>query len=449
MARRGWKLGSAALVVPVLCGVVIAGLASAKPAGKRTAAAGTLNIYGYGPGDDVQENRAAYAKSKLGNTDINRPAGDFNDQAFLTRLASGDVPDLVRMGRPRVAQYAAKGVLRPMDSCLSKATRAQYRVGAMKAMTYKGHVYGLPEFTNQITMIVNQSAFKDSGVAVSAAQTRNWKTLLATAKKLTKRNSSGALTRIGFDPKIPEFFPLWVKWFGQDILSKNGLKAQLNSKEAVAALTYTVSIINAEGGWNKFKAFRDTFDFFGKQNPLVKDQLGFWPMESFIYNVFSNNTPDVDLVAKYFTNRKGGPITMFSGNGWAIPKGSKNAADACAYMKAVTSVPSWLDAAKKRYDARKRSGSTFTGIYTANTLADKKSYEDVYQSFGKPQFDRAVQILVAAPKYGFELPPSPAGQQVLDAMNAGINRVLAGQQSPRAALNQAQKEAQKAINDAR
>src|SRR3954447_4070263 len=244
MSRRGWKLGSAALVVAVLCGVVTAGFASAKPAGKLTAAAGTLNIYGYGPGDDVQENRAAYAKSKLPNTDINRPAGDFNDQSFLTRLASGDVPDLVRMGRPRVAQYAAKGVLRSLDSCLPKATRAQYRVGAMKAMTYKGHVYGLPEFTNQITMIVHQSAFKDSGVAVSAAQTRNWKNLLATAKKLTKRNSSGDLTRIGFDPKIPEFFPLWVKWSGQDIISKNGLKAQLNSKAAIAALTYTVSIIN-------------------------------------------------------------------------------------------------------------------------------------------------------------------------------------------------------------
>src|SRR3954453_9317979 len=372
MSRRGWKLGSAALVVAVLCGVVTAGFASAKPAGRLTASAGTLNIYGYGPGDDVQENRADYAKSKLGNTDINRPAGDFNDQAFLTRLASGDVPDLVRMGRPRVAQYAAKGVLRPMDSCLSKAVRVQYRVGAMKAMTYKGHIYGLPEFTNQITLIVNQSAFKDSGVAVSAAQTRNWKQLLATAKKLTKRNSSGDLTRIGFDPKIPEFFPLWVKWFGKDILSKNGLKAQLNSKEAIAALTYTVSIINAEGGWNKFKAFRDTFDFFGKDNPLVKDQLGFWPMESFIYNVFSNNSPDADLIAKYFTNRKGGPITMFSGNGWVVPKGSKNADAACDYMKAVTSVNAWTTAAKKRYDARKAAGSTFTGVYTANTAPANK-----------------------------------------------------------------------------
>src|SRR3954453_8011086 len=200
--------GSVAISVLALCAVVAVGIANAKSTGKTAAAAGSLSIYGFGPGDDVQENRAAYAKDLLKRTRINRPAGDFNDQAFLTRLASGDVPDLVRMGRPRIAQYAAKGVLQPMDSCLTKAVRAQYRVGAIKAMTYKGHIYGLPEFTNQITMIVNQSAFKQSGVPVAAAQTKNWKALLATTKKLVKRDSSGNLTRIGFDPKIPEFFPM-------------------------------------------------------------------------------------------------------------------------------------------------------------------------------------------------------------------------------------------------
>jgi multiple sugar transport system substrate-binding protein len=118
-------------------------------------------------------------------------------------------------------------------------------------------------------------------------------------------------------------------------------------------------------------------------------------------------------------------------------------------MRAVTSVKAWQVAAKKRFDARKGSGATFTGVYTANTIADKKTYEDVYQSFGKPQFDKAVQLLVAAPKYGFELPPSPAGQQLVQAYIDAINRVLSGQQSPKAALNQAQKEAQTAINAAK
>ena len=276
--------------------------------------------------------------------------------------------------------------------------KKQYRLGALKAMTYKGHVYGLPEFTNQVTLVVNQSAFKAAGVPISAAQTTNKKALLATAKKLTKFDGSGNPTRIGFDPKIDSAFGfyMWVKWFGDDVISKDGLHAKLNTPQAIAALTYAKQIINAQGGWNKFKAFRDTWDFFGKQNPLVKDQMGFSPLESFFYNQFSNNSPDVDLVAKFFTNRKGGPITMFSGNGWVVPKGSKNKDDACKYMKAVTSVDAWLTAAKKREARARRHGSTFTGVYTANTVADKKVYKDIYQSFGHPQFDKAVQTLVHA-----------------------------------------------------
>jgi multiple sugar transport system substrate-binding protein len=437
------------LVVLLVCAAALAAaIAGTAIATSNVKGAGTLNIYGYGPGDDVQENRATYAAGQLQGTSINRPAGDFNDQVFLTRLASGDVPDLVRMTRPRVAQYAAKGVLRNVDSCVGKGVRALYRVGAMNAMRYKGHTYGVPEFTNQITLTVNQSAFKAAGVPISAAQTTNKKQLLATAKKLTKFDSNGNPTRIGFDPKIDAGFgfPMWVKWFGDDVLSKDGLHAKLNTPHAISALTYAMSIINAEGGWNKFKAFRDTWDFFGKQNPLVKDQFGFSPLDSFYYNVFSNNSPDVDLIAKFFTNRKGGPITMFSGNGWVIPKGSKNPNDACRYMKAVTSTQAWLTAAKKRFDARKAAGSTFTGVYTANTLADKKMYEDIYQSFGHRQFDAAVRTLVHSARYGFELPPSPGGQQFVQAMTDAVNRVLSGQQTPKAALNQAQKEAQAAIN---
>src|SRR4051812_30505177 len=219
------------LVVFAAFAAVIAGTAGARV---DTKSAGTLNIYGYGPGDDVQENRAIYAANQMNGTTINRPAGNFDDQVFLTRLASGDVPDLVRMGRPSMALYAAKGVLQPVDKCVPKSLQKQYRVGAMRAMTWKGHLYGLPEFTNQVTMIVNQSAFKSSGAPISAAQMTNLPKLLKTAKQLTKFDGSGNLTRIGFDPKIDSGFgfPLWVKYFGADIISKDGLHAKINTPQA-------------------------------------------------------------------------------------------------------------------------------------------------------------------------------------------------------------------------
>jgi multiple sugar transport system substrate-binding protein len=433
------------LVLAAACAAVVAGTAGART---DTQKAGTLDIYGYGPGDDVQENRATYAAQQLSGVTIKREAPGFDDQAFLTRLASGDIPDLVRMGRPSMALYAAKGVLQPVNSCVSKSLIKQYRAGAIKAMTYKGKLYGLPEFTNQVTLIVNPQAFQEAGVPLKDAQMKNLSLLLKDAKKLTKFDGSGNLTRIGFDPKIDSGFgfPLWVKYFGGSIISPNGLKAQLNTAAARKALAFTTAVINAEGGWNKFVAYRNTFDFFGGGNPLLKDQLGMWPMESFIYNVFANNTPKQQIAARYFTNQKGGPISFLSGNGWVIPKGSKDFADACSYMKAVTSVQAWLTAGKKRYDVRKAANQAFTGLYTANAVADKKLYEDIYHATGNPAYDDAVKYLVNASKYGFELPPTPAGAQFATAYNSAVQRVLTGQQSIKAALAQAQSEAQAAIN---
>lgn len=445
MEGRNWRI-AILLVMFAAFFAAIAGTAGAHTDGK--ALSGTLNIYGYGPGDDVQENRASYAANQLSGVTINRPAGNFDDQVFLTRLASGDIPDLVRMGRPSLALYAAKGVLQPVNSCVSKALIKQYRVGAIRAMTWKGKLYGLPEFENQPTLIINADDFSAAGIPLKDAQTTNLPLLLKVAKKLTKFDSNGNLTRIGFDPKIDSGFgfPLWVKHFGADIVSKDGLHAKINTPAARKALAFATAVINAEGGWNKFNAFRSTWDFFGKQNELVKDQISFWPMESWYYNVLSNNSPKVNIASHYFTNQKGGPITFFSGNGWAIPKGSHNFDAACAYMKAVTSVGAWEFAASKRLNLRKAAGQTFTGLYTANALADKKIYEDIYQSFGQPSFDNAVKILVNSPKYGFELPPTPAGSKFADAYNSAVQRVLTGQQSINAALAQAQSEAQAAIN---
>jgi multiple sugar transport system substrate-binding protein len=297
-------------------------------------------------------------------------------------------------------------------------------------------------------MIVNPQAFQEAGVPLKDAQTKNLSLLLKDAKKLTKTDSSGNLTRIGFDPKIDSGFgfPLWVKYFGGNIISANGLKAQINTAAARKALNYTTAVINAEGGWSKFVAYRNTFDFFGGGNPLLKDQLGFWPMESFIYNVFANNTPKQGVAARYFTNQKGGPISFFSGNGWAIPKASSNFQAACDYMKAVTSVNAWMTAGTKRAAARKAGGQSFTGLYTANAVADRKLFEDVYHSTGSSDYDDAVKYLVNASKYGFELPPTPAGAQFANAYNSAVQRVLTGQQSIAAALKQAQSEAQKAID---
>jgi multiple sugar transport system substrate-binding protein len=453
MSRR-WKRTALLVAGASLAVVLAAAPAGARPseaAGVQRAQSHTLNIYGLGGRDDVAQGRLDEANAvirSLGHS-VNNPVGSFNHQAFLARLAARDIPDLVHMGRGDIGTYAARGALVPLGNCFRRENidKDQYRKAALAEVTYRGQIYGAPEFTNQITLIVNDNVARDAGVNVADIQTTDLKKLKAANKKML-RTDGGRVTRIGFDPKLPEFFPLWVKRYGANLISKDGLKAQLNSRQAVAALAYAVGLINDHGGWNRFKAYRDTFDYFGRINPMSGNQMGATPFESFWYNVLAEGAP-VNITAKFWTNAKGGPITMISGNAWAIPKGSKNPGLACKYIKALQSDASWLKVAKARFDLRKRQGRAFTGLYTAKTTADVKIYEDIYQKMGNADFDNAVALLVRAPRYAFSIPLSPASTEFRQAWLDAVNRVLEGRQTPRQALDQAQREAQAAIDRAR
>jgi multiple sugar transport system substrate-binding protein len=408
-----------------------------------------LSIYGFGQGDDVASNRAKVAKAAIAPATIKNPEGAFNPQQFLTRIASGDVPDVIYLDRQQVATLAAQGALEPLDQCVKDQAvdTSQYNKAAIGEVTYQDKLYALPEFTNQRTLIVNDVAAADAGIKPSDVSTTDWAKLKETTKKLTTM-SGGKLTRIGFDPKIPEFFIMWAKANGADLVSSDGLKVDFTDPKAVEALTYTKSLIDEQGGWNSFKAFRDTWDFFGSKNQVAEDQVGAWPMESWYWNVMAESSPNVKVTAVPFTDRQGKPLTFISGSGWAIPKGAKNAGLACTWMKTMTSVKAWMTAAKARAASTQAKGQVFTGLYTANNAADKKIFDEVYESTS-PAYDKAVKTLLDVQKNAVAFPASPAGARIQQALTDAINRVLAGTQTPQASLARAQTEAQQAIDDAK
>jgi multiple sugar transport system substrate-binding protein len=428
-----------------------AGFASAnvsKVGGVASNSATVLNIMGFGTGDDVAETRAALAIKAVGG-DVSRPSGGFNDQQFLAAVASGNVPDLVYLDRQKVGTYAAKGAFVPLTSCIKKdkIDTKQYRIPALNEVTYKGKIYGIPEFYDVRTILVNNDVLDQTKVKISDLNTKNWPKLLTAAKKLYD-TSGGKITRIGFDPKIPEFFPLWAKANGVDILSKDGLTPHLNDPRAVAALEYTVSVINAQGGWDKFKAFRDTWDFFGKNNEIAANQVGAFPMEQWYYNVLAGSSPKVHITALQFRNKKGQPINYETGSAWAIPKGAKNVDAACTWMKTMTSTSTWLAAAKNRAQIRKEKAQPYTGLSTGNAVADQLIYKQTYTPINN-FFDQAVKKVLEVQRFSFNIPASPASAEFRQAWNDAITRVLAGQQSPKEALNQAQKESVAAIKAAK
>jgi multiple sugar transport system substrate-binding protein len=411
--------------------------------------AATLTTMGFGVGDEIASTRVDLADKAIAPSKVKIGSDKFDAQQFLSAVASKTPPDLVYMDRQLLGTYAARGTVEPLEDCVSKegVDLDQYRDPALEEIKLDGKLYGLPEFYDNRVLMVNDASLQSAGVDPSAVDTGDHAALTQLATQLTKKNGD-KLARIGFDPKIPEFLPVWAKANGVDMLSKDGKKANLDDPKLVAGLEYAVSLINAQGGWGSFKAFRDSFDFFGEKNQFASDQLAAFPMEDWYLNVLADVSPKAAITVAPFTDERGKTVDWVTGSAWAIPAASKHKDQACKWIKTMTTSDTWIAAARARADKRKSEGKPFTGVYTGNEVADNKIFGDVVSLSDTPVYDKAVKVVLTAQDSAFSMPSSPAGSEFQTAWQDAVNRVLSGQQSPADAMKQAQQEAQAALDDA-
>ena len=414
--------------------------------GKAATGKGAISTLGFSLPDEIATSRVDRFRAAHPDIPVTVTEGAFDEQQFLSAVASGNPPDLVYMNRKLVGTYARKGSIVPLTDCVEKQKidMAQYRPAALDEVTLGSTVYGIPEFYSVRVVYMNEALLREAGLTPDDVRLDDWAGLAPLNSRLAKVQG-GKLTRIGIDPKIPEFLPLWAKANGADLLSGDGLAARLDDPKVAEALTTTLALIEAQGGWGAFKSFRDTFDFFGKESPLAKGQIAVWPMEDWFLNVAARETPQVELAVRPFVDRQGQPITFASGSAWVIPKGAKNPDAACTFAKEMTATDTWVEAAKTRIAKRKAEGQPFTGLYTGNLQADKRIFDEVYQRSGNKRFDDAVQTILSVQDKGFSLPASPAGAEFDKAWYDAVNRALAGEQDVPAALARGQREAAAAL----
>jgi len=323
----------------------------------------------------------------------------------------------------------------------------QYRDPALAEITLDGKLYGLPGFYDNRVLMINDAAVRSAGLTPDAVDPGDRAALSTVTDQLTRR-AGDKLARIGFDPKIPEFLPMWARAGGVEMISADGTKANLDDPELVAGLEYAVGLINAQGGWGSFKAFRDSFDLFGDRNPFASDQLAAFPMEDWYLNVLADVSPDTEITIAPFTDEQGEPVDWVTGSAWAIPAAAKHKDQACTWIRTMTDSATWIAAAEARAEKRKSEGKPFTGVYTGNEKADERIFGEIVQLGDYPVYDKAVKAVLGAQDSAFALPASPARNEFLTAWQDAVNRVLSGQRSPADAMRQAQQEAQTALDDA-
>ncbi|MEV8443888.1 extracellular solute-binding protein [Actinosynnema sp. NPDC051121] len=402
-----------------------------------------LVTMGFGLPDEHATARVALFRAANPDVDLRINEGAFDEQQFLSAVAAGEPPDLVYAERRKLGGYAARGAVQSLDACVREhgVDLGRFREAALRQVTYEGVVYGLPEFSSVRLMIVNNPVVRAAGLDPAALSTSDWAGMGALADRLAEVGD-GRVERIGFDPKVPEFLPLWAKANGAELI---GPDARLDDPRVVEAVRHTTDLVARQGGWASFKAFRDTFDQFGANNQYVTGQLAAMPMDSWYVNTLATNSPTADVTITPFTDRHGQVLTESGGQAWAIPKGARHPDLACRFLVTMTDTQTWVTAAIARRDALAKAGRPYGGTFTADREADERIFREVFDPKGNPILEKGVPVVLSLQDKAFALPPSPAASELVRAWEGAVNRVLVGQQDPTAAMAQAQREAERAL----
>ncbi|GGK75036.1 ABC transporter substrate-binding protein [Mangrovihabitans endophyticus] len=405
----------------------------------NAAASGTLNAWAFDNADDVGQARLDYAAGKLSGVDIKLDATGFDAQKFTTRLASGDVPDIVQMDRAFVGTYAAQGLLMPLDKCFSANDvdpQTRWYSSVVDDVTYKNQIWAVPQFYQPPAIILNQKVMKAAGVTEADIDTSNPDKLIAAIGKMYQANGGVPVT-LGFDPQATGQIYMWTLGLGGKLTDADG-KPTLDDPSNVYGLELLKRITDAQGGYAKYKSFTDSFDFFGEQNQFVKDQVGAQLDAQWYPNVLSPYAGKLQLGAVPFKDRDGKPVTVAGGTSFAIPVKAKNPAAACKWALALTEQGAWDAAGEARAKTLAKDDSINTGLFTGSPKADQELREKYVKPSGNAGFDEVINTYYEVAASGRSVGASPAGQQLKQELTNAITATLLGQKSAQDALADAQ-----------
>lgn len=410
---------------------------------------GTLKAWGFENADDVGTSRMDYAAEQLSDVKVDLDATAFDAQKFTTRIASGDVPDVVQMDRRYVTTYAAQDLIMPLDECFAAqdvTPRDHWYPFVVDDVTYEDAVWAVPQFYQPPAILLNKAVLDEAGVTAEEIDTSQPDVLLGAIAKMYQE-SGGVPSRLGFDPVATGQAGLWILGMGGQLNDADGAPT-LDDPSNVAGIEMLKQITDAQGGFAAVKSFTDSFDAFGDQNQFVAKQVGSQVNAQWYPNVLSPYADQIQLEAVPFLNSDGEPFSVASGTAFVIPVGAKNPAAACAWMVNLTSDDAWMAAGDARAKTIEEEGGINTGLFTGSPSADQAIREKFVTESGNAGFDQVISTFYDVVDYGKSFGSSPAGQEIQNELNNAITAALLGDKSPEDALKDAQDAAMRAYENA-
>lgn len=261
-----------ALLFGTALALTLSGCASENAEARDVVTLHAWTMWGGEEADAFQKTLDAFNATHPGIRVENLPAVD--DPKIIRAIVADDPPELFTLKEPSyLGSLAGNKALEPLDEKFKAAGfREQDQApGALSQCRFKGKLYGLLFLEDCLGLIYSRDAFREAGLDPDRPP-QTFEELLEAAKRLTKRDTSGRIERLGWMP-LKDIHMLLAAYGGQFVATYTGA-ITADDPQNVAALEWYAKVIEAQGGPEAVMAFAAGFgDEQGINNPFLRGKV--------------------------------------------------------------------------------------------------------------------------------------------------------------------------------
>jgi len=341
---------------------------------------------------------------------VSIPYDAFADK-ITAAIPRGKGPDLFIFAQDRIGDWAASGLIEPVDFWLDDTLKKAFLPPTLDALAYDDAVYGLPLAFKMVALFYNTKLVK------AAPETTD--DLIAQAKKATDAKAG----KYGLVYENANFYHhgAWMQGFGARVFTAK--KPTLDAQPSIDALVFAQDLAKNQGVMPQEVTATLVTTLFNKgQAAFVIN--GPWFMAEIDKGV-AYKVAVLPAISKA-GGKKAAPFLTTE----AVIMSAKTADKKAAFevMKYLTSV---------------EAGKTMA-LTGRQTSARREVYDDAAVAKDELLMTFKKQLETAVP-----MPNTPAMRMVWAPMTSAMNKVINGNVAPDAALHEAQAEVEKLVKGAK
>ena len=355
-----------------------------------------------------------------------------HEKKVLTSILSENPPDVVNLVTP-VAKWASRMALTPLDELIKKDSfdSSIFFPALWQEMNWQNRTFALPLYSNSYAFFYNKKLFREAGLDPGKPP-KTWDEVKKIAKLLTKKDSDGRFTQVGFIPHYGNLqTPVLMAWqLGAEFLTENGTKVNVDNPQLTQALNWEVEYFN-DYPLNQVSSFMAGFGY-AEQHGFISEKVVMMVLDNTFIDQIKLYNPKLDYGVSIIPSFEGYETSSSSGSWWvAIPRGSKNVEAAWEFIKFSVQKETQLE----------ESNSMEEILFPANELAAND-----------PAFikgNKAIRILVDQMEFAHSPTIVPLvhdifWREIMGALERSIHKI----QTPGQALKQAESVIQNQLDQA-